>query len=426
MLSAPHFSMRFLKISTLFLLPFFTLVLGVGIGAMYQSRIYSVQQNRVNQLLEGTGTGALLTSDPEETVDISMLWTVWRLLQRNYLLPSTLDPSRMVYGAISGLVASLGDPYTLFMTPQDTVAFEDSLAGNLEGIGAELEMRNGEVIVVAPLKSSPADRAGIRSKDSIVKVDDTLVEGKSLTDTVKLIRGPKGTTVTLTIRRPGEDAPMVFSVVRENIHVPSVESRVLTATGGTLGLVTLNQFGDDSMREVRDALSAFPPDIDGVVLDLRYNGGGYLDGAVDLVSMFVATGAVVSVERRDAPKDVQIVHGNPLIPTLPLVVLINGGSASASEITAGALQDHKRAKILGTQSFGKGTVQEVLDLSGGASLRVTIAKWITPAGQDIATKGIVPDFTVDRTAEDIQLGRDPQLDAAMLYILQGVTPSSIK
>jgi carboxyl-terminal processing protease len=351
--------------------------------------------------------------DPEKEVDIALLWGVWRLLMRHYISPSELKTDEMVYGAVSGLVSAVGDPYTAFMTPKDTKEFDDSLAGTLEGIGAQLDLRSGQVVVVAPLKGSPADKAGLQPQDIILSANDKDLNGLSLEDVVGLIRGPKGSTVKLLIFRKGASDPLTFTVVRDSIHIPSVESKTMQTPEGTIGVVTLNQFGDDSMAEMKKALEAFPKNLKGIVLDLRYNGGGYLDGAVELVSMFLQAGDVVTVHHRDQSPEGHQVTGKTIFPDTPLVVLINGGTASASEITAGALQDHKRATLVGTQSFGKGTVQELIDLPGGSTLRVTVAKWMTPSGHDLGKKGITPDIIISRSIDDVKADKDPQLDAAV-------------
>ncbi len=410
--------MKILRIASLVFLPFITLVLGWQIGASYQLRQLSAQQARITELFSmSSGSGQVVQTDPETEVDLSLFWSVWRLLQKHYVDPNKLEVRSMVFGAVSGLVNAVGDPYTLFMTPQDMKTFQKVLSGTLEGIGAQLDQRQGRVIVVAPLKGSPAEKAGLQSKDEIIAVDGKALEGMSLENAVTLIRGAKGTTVTLSILRAPKHEPFPIKVVREAIHIPSVESRVIKTQSGSIGFVALNHFGDDSMAEMKKALAAFPTTgLKGIVLDLRFNGGGYLDGAVDLVSLFQQSGDVVTVNRRDAELESHHVHGNSIIPTLPLVVLINGGSASASEIAAGALQDSKRATIIGTQSFGKGTVQEVIDLPGGSALRVTIAHWLTPGGHDLGKKGVTPDFIVDRTIDQYQRGEDPQLLAAEAWL----------
>lgn len=410
--------MKFLRILAVVLLPILMLVLGFELGTSYQTHQLEGERGKIEELFGRSGSGELLQGDPEKQVDLSLFWSVWRLLDRHYVSPDQLKVDRMLYGAVSGLVDSIGDPYTVFMTPADTKTFEDTLSGTLQGIGAQLELVQGQVTVVAPLKGSPAERGGLLPQDVISEVNGVAVTGKSLDDVVKLIRGPQGTTVTLTIVRPPKHEKKTLTLTRENIHVPSVESKIVKTSTGTIAVIALNQFGDTSIKEMREALTALPTaDLKGLVLDLRFNGGGYLDGAVDLVSMFQKSGRVVSVDRRDSPPEVHDVNGQPLLPDIPMAVLINKGSASASEITAGALQDNKRATIIGVQSFGKGTVQEILDLPGGSTLRVTIAKWLTPAGHDLGKKGVTPDIVVDRTAEEYQQGKDPQLFAAEEWLL---------
>jgi carboxyl-terminal processing protease len=409
--------MRFLRLTALVLLPCMTLALGWQLGASYESRQLARERDQLSEAMSlSTGSGHTVRQDPEKEVDLSLLWSVWRLLDARYVDPAKLDTRSMVFGAVGGLVDAVGDPYTLFMTPKDTKSFTDALSGTLEGIGAQLDLQSGHVIVVAPIKGSPAEEAGLRSRDEIISVDGKSVVGLSLEETVGMIRGPQGATVTLSILRGGSHTPLVLQVKRAAIHIPSVESRVLKTQTGSLGYVALNQFGDDSVNEIRKALGAFPKDIRGVILDLRFNGGGYLDGAVDLVSLFVKSGDVVTVRQRDEAPETHRVTGSPLLPDMPLVVLINGGSASASEITAGALQDLKRATIVGTQSFGKGTVQEIIELLGGSSLRVTVAHWLTPSGHDLGKKGITPDIVIDRTVEQAQHEYDPQLLAAEAWL----------
>jgi carboxyl-terminal processing protease len=347
-------------------------------------------------------------------LNLSLVQEVMRQLRDHYIDPAVLEPQKLVLGAAAGLTRAVGDPYTVFMDPAENKEFVQSLEGTLKGIGAELTMEESFVKVVAPLKNSPAARAGILPGDVITAVDGQLIEGLSLADVVMRIRGREGTSVTLTIFRKNQPDPLKFTIVREAIHIPSVESRIIATDRGPVGYVALNQFGSGSINEVRAAIRSFEREkLRGLVLDLRYNGGGYLDGAVDLASLFLKKGNVVTVETRGKEKEDRPVSGAPILPDLPLVVLINQGSASASEIAAGALQDWKRATILGMKSYGKGTVQEIIDLPGGSSLRVTIAKWLTPKGRDISKQGIEPDVKVDRTKEDFEKNRDPQLDRAV-------------
>lgn len=409
--------MKLLRVLALGLLPLIALALGFQLGMSYEDRMLSIDRQRLEDLFTQSGSGTVVQGDPEDQVDISLLWGVWRLLQKHYLQPETMTSDAMVYGAVSGLVDALDDPYTLFMTPKDTKDFDNAMSGTLEGIGAQLDSQSGIITIVSPLKGSPAERAGLLARDVIIKVDDVDITNLRLDEVVGKIRGPKGTAVSITVVRQKENEPLTVSVIRDAIHIPSVESKIVQNTKGSIAVVALNQFGDDAIPEITKAIGALPKDIKGFVLDLRFNGGGYLEGAVDLVSIFQKTGRVVSVERRDQPSEVHNVTGKTLLPDLPMVVLINGGSASASEITAGALKDNDRAKIIGMQSFGKGTVQEIIDLPGGSSLRVTTAKWLTPSGHDLAKKGITPDIVIDRTPDDVRAEKDPQLDAAITWLL---------
>jgi len=410
--------LKILRIVALGFLPLIALALGFQLGMSYEGQTYASDRQQIEDMFSKSGSGVVIQGDPEQQVDLSLLWGVWRLLQKNYLRQEGMTSSTMVYGAVSGLVDSLGDPYTLFMTPKDTQDFDNAMSGTLEGIGAQLDSQSGIVTIVAPLKGSPAEKAGLLARDAIIKVDGVDITNLRLDEVVGKIRGPKGTTVSITVVRPSANEPVTVDVVRDAIHIPSVESKMIKNDKGSIAVVSLNQFGSDAIPEITKAISSLPKDIKGFVLDLRYNGGGYLEGAVDLVSMFQATGDVVSVERRNQPSEKHTVTGKTLLPDLPMVVLINGGSASASEITAGALKDSGRATLVGTQSFGKGTVQEIIELPGGSSLRVTTAKWLTPSGHDLGKKGITPDIVVDRTVEEARADKDPQLDAAVTWLLE--------
>lgn len=361
-----------------------------------------------------TGTGQLMVN-PEQEADLGILWTAWHTLLDSYISPETINPQKLVLGAAAGLVRAVGDPYTVFMPPQEAKDFQDSLDGRLEGIGAELKEQSGSIIVIAPIKNSPAEHAGLLKDDIIVEIDSVSTDGLSLDQVVSKIRGAKGTTVVLTLLRKKELKPIHLSIVRDTIHVPSVESRIIKTQSGAIGYLALSQFGEDSVKEEQAALEAFKAEktpLKGIVLDLRGNGGGYLEGAVSLVSFFQKEGRVVSVERRGGVRDDHDVNGHIIFPTTPLVILINEGSASASEITAGALQDHKRALTVGMTSFGKGTVQEVIPLQGGSTMRVTVAHWITPGGKNLAKEGVHPDVPAGITSADMQAKKDPQLDAA--------------
>lgn len=384
----------FLRLATGILL----LLLGWQLGAMHERGRRTLRiDTGVSLIQPGLSASGVTVQDPRREVDISLLWDVWEKLNEYSIEPQKLQVTPLVYGAAEGLTRALGDPYTVFMTPKENTEFREGLAGNLEGIGAELTVRDTLVIIVTPLKGSPAERAGLLPKDVILEVDGQSTEGWSLTQVVSHIRGPKGTTVRIRVGREGaKTQPPEFTIVREAIHIPSVESHMITTGGKTFGYVALNQFGGQSIAELQKELQTFKDmPVSGILLDLRNNGGGYLEGAVDLVSLFLPEGKVVTVERRQGEIDTQTVNGRTLLPVMPLVILQNEATASASEIVAGALQDHGRATIVGKKSFGKGTVQEVIDLAGGTSLRVTVARWLTPNGKNLGKEGVHPDIDVE-------------------------------
>lgn len=402
-----------------FLVPVFALLLGWQLGVRYATVQYNDAQQRLEEMLIGKSQSGATIANPKEEVNIELLWTTWRLLLAHYLRPGELNTQKMVEGAVAGMVDAVGDPYTLFMTSDESTDFVNGLDGNLEGIGAELSAEGGIVRVVRLIDDSPAERSGLLPEDIITRVGGEEVSGLPLYDVIALIRGPKGTTADLQVVRTkdGRDETKDFAIVRDQIHIPSAEYEEKTGTGGVVGLLTVSQFGTDTIAEVRAHLAGMDrAKVKGLIIDLRYNGGGYLDGAIELTSMFVKEGKVVTVAGREQRIE-HDVTGQTLLPDIPLVVLINAGSASASEIFAGAVQDHDRATIVGTQSFGKGTVQEVIDLPGGTSLRVTIATWLTPDGTDLGKHGVTPDVVVERTTEDLEAGRDPQLEAAMRELL---------
>ncbi len=386
--------LKFLRIAALSLLPFLTLLLGWQLGLHSIDQRSAAKEARMIEVFSGvTGSGHTVSSDAEEEVDIGLLWSVWNLLSEHYIDPSALEIRTMVFGAVRGMVASVGDPYTLFLTPDDSKKFQDAMSGTLEGIGAQLEMQGEKIVVVTPLKGSPAERAGLQPKDIIIAVDGQDITGQPLDAVVAKVRGPRGSTVSLTVLRATKKEEL--TIARESIHVPSIESRSITTKEGNIGYIALHQFGDGSIDEFKRALVAMPTNITGLVIDLRRNGGGYLEGAVQLTSLFVSNEVVVRVEHRGENPSEQRTFGEPLQPKLPLVVLIDGATASASEIVAGALQDAGRAKLVGVQSFGKGTVQELIPLPGGGNLRVTVARWKTPKGHDLSKKGISPDIVIE-------------------------------
>ncbi len=345
-----------------------------------------------------------------KTVDFSMFWKAWNLVAEKSI--NKLDPQKMVYGAISGMMSGLGDPYSVFMEPSDNKTFRDDLSGEIEGIGAELSVKDGKLIVVTPLAGSPAEKAGLKPNDQILKIDDVAVENLTLNDAINNIRGKAGTTVKLTVGRDGWTEPQVIEIRRDKITVKSVE---WSMKDNNIGYIKVSQFGDDTtnlMQRATTELAAKNPKA--IVLDLRHNPGGYLQSAVDMVGMFSDPGTVVVKEKdKDGKVQIEKTVDKPILAKTKLVVLIDEGSASAAEIVAGALQDNNRATLVGAISFGKGSVQEMLDLGSGASLKLTIAEWLTPKDRQISHKGIDPDVKVSLTEDDTKNNRDPQLTKAM-------------
>lgn len=335
-----------------------------------------------------------------EGADFAKYWEVWKRLEKSYVDPTVLDYREMTWGSMKGLAGSLGDPYTQYLPPEENKAVNEDLNGSFYGVGIELGYKNNTLAVVAPLKGTPAERAGVQAGDLILNIKDekkgldTDTRGMSLPEAVKNIRGELAVPVILTLYREGVVEPFEVSIVRGEIVVPSVEVEFLEREGKVYAHLELSRFGGRTDREWLTAVKQIGERrVAGVILDLRNNPGGYLDGAVFVTGEFLADGLVVKQEGRSSTESYEIDRrGN--LTTMPLVVLINKGSASASEITAGALQDHERARVVGEQSFGKGTVQEVQDLSDGSSLHVTVAKWILPSGRWIGEEGITPDLEV--------------------------------
>jgi len=379
--------------------------------------------------LVGWQANALLDDDPsliltgnaaeaQEETDLDLFWDVWSLLEQDYIEIDAVEDSSRVYGAIKGMVDSLGDPYTAFMDPEESTAFTQSLNSELEGIGAELTVRDGLLLVVAPLKDSPAEEAGVLPGDHIYLVDGEPTSEMSLWDAIMNIRGEPGSDVVLTMVREGEEDTLDITITRSKIHVPSIETTFVESEGKTLAHVALYSFADDTYIEFLDAIREVQlEDADGMVLDLRLNGGGFLDVSIEILGEFFEDEVKgVIVKNGDGSNEILYTNGSGSIPDLPVVVLIDGGSASASEIVAGALQDHGRALLMGETSFGKGSVQELTDLMGGSSIRVTVAKWFTPKDRTIDKEGIEPDVSIEMEVVAIDSDEDVQLNAALDYL----------
>lgn len=350
-------------------------------------------------------------------VDFGTFWQAWQLINDEYLKNAKVDTNEKVRGAIRGMVAALGDPYTMFFDPQDGEKFQEDVQGNFGGVGIEIGIRKEHLTVIAPLKDSPADTAGIKAQDYILAINGSSTEGVNIEDAVSKIRGPIGTKVTLSIFRDDWDKPRDFSLQRAQIMVPTLDYQMKE---GGIAYIQLYGFNANSEKLFAAAAAkAKSAGARGIVLDLRNNPGGYLDVAVDLAGYFVPKGKIVVSEESRNGIDVEMkAQGNELFLKTPTVILVNKGSASASEILAGAMRDLRGIKLIGQQSFGKGTVQQIKNLRDGSSIKVTVAHWVLPSGQILENGGLKPDIEVPLTDKDIENKKDPQLEKALEVVKQ--------
>lgn len=353
----------------------------------------------------------------KQNINFKLFWDTWDLVSKEYVDKKAIDPQKMYYGAIAGMVQALGDPYTVFLPPEQQKSTKEELGGSFEGVGIQLGFnKEKRLVVIAPLKGTPAEKAGILAGDMILKIEDKDSTLLSLPEAVNLIRGPKGSKITLQTYREGEDKPKDLSLQRDTIVVKSVEvEQKNTPSGKKVAYIKLTRFGERTFDEWNQAVSdTLAMGASGIILDMRNNPGGFLDGSVFIGSEFIENGNIVLQENSAGEKTPYKVNRVGKLLKLPLVVLINKGSASASEIVAGAVQDTKRGKLLGTKSFGKGTIQESQDLPGGTGIHITTAKWLTPNGRWIHETGLTPDIVVELTDEDLKdPTKDPQLDKAL-------------
>jgi len=371
----------------------------------------------------GFGVHWYLTRDnptDEELAQFNLFWEAWRLVRERYYgdIPAAPAP---VYGAIRGALATLQDPYTIFVEPQPRALEKADLQGRFGGIGALVNRGEEGEVILQPMPGSPAERAGVQNGDQLIKVDDTIITTTMRTEEiVLLIRGEVGTQVRLTLKRTGLAEPLEVSVTRELIELPSVEWRILEQDE-MIGYLRIRMFTERTAEETRRALrDLLDQGARTFVLDLRGNGGGVLDAAVDVASEFLDSGVVLFEERRDQAEKSYPAKPGGLAIQQPLVVLVDSGTASASEIVAGALQDHKRAVLIGEKTFGKGSVQLVFDLSDASSVHITVARWLTPNRHRIDAQGLQPDILVPISDEERAAGHDPQLERAVAYLREQV------
>lgn len=350
----------------------------------------------------------------ETTADFDSFWKVWNLLNEKSIYAKKVTDEERVWGAISGLAASLGDPYTVFFDPAENKLFNEEIHGSFGGIGAEIGMKDDVLTVVAAIRDTPAFKAGLKSGDKILKIDSTATNDMTVDKAISLIRGEKGTLVTLTILRSGESVTRELKIIREDIQIPTIDTEMLA---GNIFQIKFYSFSENSANLFRNALETFKSSgSHKLIIDLRGNPGGYLDAAVNIGSWFIDEGkTIVSEDFGASHKPVTYRSRGPRLfdDTLNLVVLVDGGSASASEILAGALREQGIATLVGQKTFGKGSVQELLPVTENTSLKVTVAKWLTPNGISISDQGLDPDVVVPFTQKDADAKKDPQLDKAI-------------
>ncbi len=400
-----------------------TLCVLFGVGALG----YSFGQKSVRSEKD-TISGLINKDGPVEgVVDFEAFWKAWNVINDRFVVTATTTSDQeKVYGAIAGLAASLHDPYTVFFPPVEKKDFEEQVSGQFEGVGMEVGMKDAIVTVVAPLKGNPAERAGMRTGDKILKIDDTVTAGMSVDEAVRRIRGKKGTIVRLTVYREGIKDPFEVSIVRDTISVPTVEGML---RDDKVFVIRIYNFSGVVLDQFREALRDFiVSGSDKLVIDLRSNPGGYLEAAIEMASWFLPQGAVVVSEDRGGKGTAEIFRSkgyDAFGDSIKIVVLVDGGSASASEIFAGALRDHGRAKLIGTRTFGKGSVQELISITPDTALKLTIARWLTPNGVSISGNGLVPDYEIPLTKEDIDKRFDAQMEAAVDFLKKGIIPKTV-
>jgi carboxyl-terminal processing protease len=385
-------------------------------GVLFTTGFYIGKKNSLNnipvQLLNATST---------ESVDLSPFWKSWSLLDEKFAPASSttpkIDNQAKVWGAIQGLASSYGDPYTVFFPPVESKSFEEEINGAFGGVGMEIGVADGLLTVIAPLKGTPAEAAGVLPGDKIIIIGDKSALKMSSDEAIKMIRGEIGTSVVVTFERKGVKEPITKTLVRASIEIPTVNTKLLP---GNVFVIELYSFSATSPDLFRGALRKFiESGSDKLVLDLRNNPGGYLEAALDMASWFLPTGKVVVTEdfgNKADPKVYRSKGYNIFTDKLKFVILINEGSASASEILAGALKEHNKAVLIGNNTFGKGSVQELVSVTGDTSLKITVAHWFTPLGKSISNGGLAPDIEVKLTPENTKGGKDPALDKAVEYL----------
>ena len=400
----------------------FVVVIVVAFVAGYAARVGQTV------LAENSSVPAKAVVDSEQAdvieqdnadIDFQLFWEVWDEVKSRHVEQNITDQD-LFYGALRGVASATGDPYTVFLDPGSTTQFNDTINGEFEGIGAEIGIKDNQLTVIAPLANTPAEQAGLLANDIILAIDETDTIEMSIDEAVALIRGEKGSVVTLRVAREGELELVDVAITRGVIEIPAVAYEVVEQEGKRIGIISMSHFINGTSEQFGEiAQQVLVEQPDGLIIDVRNNPGGLLDEVIDVASQFQAEGVLVSEDRFNGEKvNYSSTGGGLLEDSFETVILINEGSASASEILAGVLQDYDRAIVLGEQSFGKGSVQDYQEFDDGSSLKLTVAKWLTPNGTSINDTGITPDIMVEMTPADYLEDRDPQLDRAIEELVQ--------
>lgn len=383
-----------------------------------------------DQVFEYIGTAKPIpptdADERSDEIDMRVLWEAVQLLRDHYYGEVPVQGDELTYAAIRGVLAALDDPFTAFVDPQQAQLLEEDMQGEFEGIGATVRMNEeDELMIVSPIPGSPAEKAGLQSGDVILEAAGKRLKGLSIMEAVSIIRGPRGTSIELKVLRLGEE-PFTVEIVRDRIEIPTVETKVFAEDDGlSIGYLKLNNFNAHATEQLREGLRELQAeDTAGLILDLRNNPGGFLRTAIEVTGQFLEGGQVVLIERGKENEQFHRAPSGGVWLEKPLIVLVNGGSASASEIVAGAIQDHNRGTLVGTTTFGKGSVQAPYTLRDHSSLRVTVARWFTPDNREIHGSGVTPDVTVEVTPADERRGADPQLEKALELVRKEIEATS--
>jgi len=396
------------------LLPILIAIIVIS-GSFFAGFYFGGEKERGNMPPEPLPAG--INDGKPDTVNFAIFWNVWNTINEKYVSINGPDDQEKIWGAISGLVGSLDDPYTVFFPPKESEYFESEIQGNFSGVGMEVGMRDKMLTVIAPLNGTPAERSGILAGDKIIKIDDVATIGLSIDESVDLIRGERGTSVVLTIIREEDSEPLEIEVIRDRIEIPTIDTE---KRDDGIFVIKLYSFSANSPYLFKDALREFvESNYDKLILDLRNNPGGFMEAAIDMTSWFLPAGKVVvkEVTRDGDEKNYRSKGYNIFNDNLKFAVLINRGSASASEIMAGALSEYGKVILVGEKSFGKGSVQELIPITDNTSLKITISRWFTPNGVSISDSGLVPDVEVLFTKEDFIAGEDPQIEKAVEILM---------